>query len=97
MDEVELKLDTSVQQPLALKDETPNWQNSVTTKAFSGDKFFLDDLGMDDEQRSDEINGSPSPKRERNDEDGLLAGAVLAYVVWIDGAPDTPVRQSSHK
>ncbi|GMF16735.1 unnamed protein product [Phytophthora lilii] len=53
--------------------------------------FLLEDsLELDDEQRSEDSNGPPSPKRPRIDEDGLIAEAVLAYAASIVEAADPP-------
>ncbi|CEG36769.1 uncharacterized protein PHALS_04018 [Plasmopara halstedii] len=51
MDEVEVKLDTSAQQPLALEDETPNWQIMLPASVKGGS---FNGVGVDDEQRIEE-------------------------------------------
>ncbi|KAJ8564192.1 hypothetical protein ON010_g7153 [Phytophthora cinnamomi] len=56
----------------------------------SQEPVFLLGNGDDEARKSEDSDGSPSPKRPRIDEDGLIAEAVMAYAARITEATDVP-------
>uniref|UniRef100_A0AAV1UZS8 Polyprotein n=1 Tax=Peronospora matthiolae TaxID=2874970 RepID=A0AAV1UZS8_9STRA len=54
-------------------------------------ELLLEDEKFDDEAHQSEwSDGPPSPKRDRIEDEGLLAEEVFTYAANFDGIPDTP-------